>query len=169
MNTVLRPYFEVRHPRCVSQITKYTADTWSQNTTILYSRTMVTANNYMFRPLAGHHQVVHTVKSVGGCTVYNVTSVWWRDLVHRVIYIITNEMSSSDGSYIVHCTAPNTFHCVYNLMMACWRPKHVVVSCYHRLLYNIVVFWLQASAVYFVISNLYLEKSEWNKTSVLSD
>jgi len=38
---------------------------------------MVTANNYMFRPLTGHHQVVHTMKRVGGCTVYNVTSVWW--------------------------------------------------------------------------------------------
>jgi len=31
---------------------------------------MVTAN-YMFRPLTGHHQVVHTMKRVGGCTMYN--------------------------------------------------------------------------------------------------
>jgi len=35
---------------------------------------IVTANNYMFRPLTGHHQVVHTMKRVGGCTVYNITS-----------------------------------------------------------------------------------------------
>ena len=27
------------------------------------------------------------------------------------------------------------FHWMYNLMMACLRPKHVVVSCYHRLIY----------------------------------
>ena len=31
---------------------------------------MVTANNYMFRPLKGHHQVVHLVKGVGG--LYNI-------------------------------------------------------------------------------------------------
>ena len=35
---------------------------------------MVTSNNYMFRPLTGHHQVVHPIKG-GGCTIYNVTSV----------------------------------------------------------------------------------------------
>jgi hypothetical protein len=29
--------FEVRHPRCVNQITKYTADAGSQNTSILYN------------------------------------------------------------------------------------------------------------------------------------
>ena len=34
---------------------------------------MVTANNYMFRPLTGHHQVVHPMKTVGGCTIYSVT------------------------------------------------------------------------------------------------
>ena len=34
---------------------------------------MVTANNYMFRPLTGHHQVVHLMKRVEGCTMYNVT------------------------------------------------------------------------------------------------
>jgi len=49
---------------------------------------MVTANNYMFRPLTGHHQVVHSMKMVEGCTIYNVTSVWWRDLAHRNIYIM---------------------------------------------------------------------------------
>ena len=44
---------------------------------ILYyiQQTMVTANNYMFRPLTGHHQVVHSMKMVEGCTIYNVTSV----------------------------------------------------------------------------------------------
>ena len=35
---------------------------------------VVTANNYMFRPLTCHHQVVHPMKRVGGCTIYNVTS-----------------------------------------------------------------------------------------------
>jgi len=28
---------------------------------------MLTANNHMFRPLTGHHQVVHPMKTVGGC------------------------------------------------------------------------------------------------------
>ena len=28
----------------------------------------------MFRPLKGHHQVVHLKKRAEGCTVYNVTS-----------------------------------------------------------------------------------------------
>jgi hypothetical protein len=41
------------------------------------------------RPLTGHYQVVHTMKRVGAYTVYNVTSVWWRDFVHRIIHIIT--------------------------------------------------------------------------------
>jgi len=27
-------------------------------------QTMVTANNYMFRPLTGHHQVVHLIKGL---------------------------------------------------------------------------------------------------------
>jgi len=35
---------------------------------------MVTANNYMFQPLTGHHQVVHPVKmALESCTIYNVT------------------------------------------------------------------------------------------------
>jgi hypothetical protein len=43
---------------------------------ILYIyQTMVTANNYMFRPLTDHHQVVHTKKRAEGCTIYNVTSI----------------------------------------------------------------------------------------------
>jgi len=63
---------------------------------------MVTANNYTFRPLTGHHQVVHPTKRGWGCTIYNVTSVWW-----------------SDGSYIVYCTTPTPFHWMYNLIMAC--------------------------------------------------
>ena len=57
----------------------------SQNTTIyiyihiyiyiyIY-QTMVTANNYLFRLLTGHHQVVHLMKRAEGCTIYNVTSV----------------------------------------------------------------------------------------------
>ena len=36
---------------------------------------MVTANNYMFRPLTGHDQLVHPMKRVGGCTIYIVTSI----------------------------------------------------------------------------------------------
>ena len=34
---------------------------------------MVTANRYMFRPLTGHHQVVHTMKRVGGCQLMEET------------------------------------------------------------------------------------------------
>ena len=30
---------------------------------------MVTANNYMFRPLTDHHQVVHLMKRAEGCTL----------------------------------------------------------------------------------------------------
>ena len=30
---------------------------------------MVTANNYMFRSLTGHHQVVHLKKRAEGCTI----------------------------------------------------------------------------------------------------
>jgi len=30
-----------------------------------------------------------------------------------------NVISLSDRSYIVYCTSPNPFRCVYNLMMAC--------------------------------------------------
>ena len=36
---------------------------------------MVTPNNYMFRPLTGHHQVVRTMKRVEGCTMYNVIPI----------------------------------------------------------------------------------------------
>ena len=36
---------------------------------------MVTPNNYMFRPLTGHHQVVYSMKMVEGCTMRNVTSI----------------------------------------------------------------------------------------------
>jgi len=71
--------------------------------------------------------------------------------IQQTLEVTMNEISSSDRSYIVSCTAPNPFHCVYNLTMTCYRPKHVVASCYHRLLYNIVVLWLQASAVFFVV------------------
>ena len=45
--------------------------------------TMVTANNYMFRPLTGHHQVVHLMKSAEGCTIYNVT---FRQKLHCILY-----------------------------------------------------------------------------------
>jgi len=61
--------FEVRHPHCVSQITK------SNSKCLKVYQTMVTANNYMFRLLTGHHQVVHLTKRVEDCTIYNVTSV----------------------------------------------------------------------------------------------
>ena len=36
---------------------------------------MVTANNYMFRPLTGHRQFVHLMKRAESCTIYNATSV----------------------------------------------------------------------------------------------
>ena len=45
---------------------------------------MVTANNYMFRPLIGHHQVVIPMKRVEGCTIYNVTCV--RQKLHCILY-----------------------------------------------------------------------------------
>jgi len=45
---------------------------------------MVTANNYMFRPLTGHHQVVHPMKRVGGCTIYNVTSDY--EKLHCILF-----------------------------------------------------------------------------------
>ena len=36
---------------------------------------MVTANNYMFRPVTGHHQVVHPMKwGLGGCTIVYCTA-----------------------------------------------------------------------------------------------
>ena len=54
---------------------------------------MGTANNYMFRPLTRHHQVVHPMKRVEGCHQTEVT-----------LYIVQPK---------------NPFHCVYNLMMAC--------------------------------------------------
>ena len=57
---------------------------------IYIERTIVTPNNYMFRPLTGHHHVVHSMKRVEGSIMYNVTSVWWRDLVHRNIYLMTS-------------------------------------------------------------------------------
>ena len=31
---------------------------------------MVTSNNYMFRHLTGHHQVVHLMKRAEGCAIY---------------------------------------------------------------------------------------------------
>jgi hypothetical protein len=33
---------------------------------------MVTANNYMFRPLTGHHQVVQPIKMGKGLTIYKM-------------------------------------------------------------------------------------------------
>ena len=64
---------------------------------------MVTANNYMFRPLTGHHQVVHPIKRLGG--LYNIQ--------------YNSCLMKRDGSYIIYCTVPNPFHWMYNLMMAC--------------------------------------------------
>ena len=45
---------------------------------IYIEQIMVAANNYMFRPLTGHHHVVHPMKRGWGCTIYSVTSVWCR-------------------------------------------------------------------------------------------
>jgi hypothetical protein len=45
---------------------------------------MVTANNYTFRPLTGHLQVVHLMKRAEGCTIYNVISV--RQMLHCILY-----------------------------------------------------------------------------------
>ena len=63
---------------------------------------MVTANNYMFRPLTGHHQVVHPMKRVGG--LYNIQCNLCLMTTYR--------------SYIVYCTAPTPFHWIYNPKMA---------------------------------------------------
>ena len=38
---------------------------------------MVTANNYMFRPLTGHLQDVHLVKRAEDCTIYNVYCIFY--------------------------------------------------------------------------------------------
>jgi len=92
-------------PVVLGKSQNYTADAWSQNTNIyiyiyiyvcvyiyIYiEQTMVTAINYMFRPLTGHHRLYIQWKVLGGYTVYNVTSVW------------------SDRSYIVYCTATQLF------------------------------------------------------------
>ena len=45
---------------------------------------LVTANNYTFRPLTGHHQVLHSMKRVEGCIIYNVTAV--RQKLHCISY-----------------------------------------------------------------------------------
>ena len=37
---------------------------------IYIQQTMVTANNYMFRPLTGHYQVVHPMKTAQGDVQY---------------------------------------------------------------------------------------------------
>jgi len=36
---------------------------------------MLKAKNYMFRPLTGHHQVVHTMKRAWGLYNYDVTEI----------------------------------------------------------------------------------------------
>jgi hypothetical protein len=59
---------------------------------------MVKANNYMFRPLTSHHQVIYPMKrEVGG--LYNILVI--RQKLHCTLY------------------SPNPFHWMYNLMMAC--------------------------------------------------
>jgi hypothetical protein len=70
-------FFEVRHPCCVSQITKYKVDTLkSKHNSILYiANDDKIVNNYMFRPLKGHLHVVHLVKSTVQYTMDNVSSV----------------------------------------------------------------------------------------------
>jgi len=84
---------------------------------------MVTPNNYMFRPLTGHYQVVHSKKRVEGCTMCNVTSddeISSSDRSYMKMKRVDgctmcnvtsdDEISSSDRSYIAHCTALNHFH-----------------------------------------------------------
>jgi hypothetical protein len=63
--------FEVRYLRCVSQITKLNSRRLKSKQNYIYQM-MVTPNNYMFRPLAGYHKVVHSMKRVEGCTIYIV-------------------------------------------------------------------------------------------------
>ena len=71
--------FEVRHPRCVNQTTKLKSIRLKVKTQLYYIyiyiyiyQTMVTANNYTFRPLTGHHRFVHLMKRAEGCKIYNI-------------------------------------------------------------------------------------------------
>jgi len=71
-------------------------------------------NSYTFQPPTGHHQVVHTMKRARGCTIYNCT-----------IY-----------NCILYSPQPSSL---------CVQPDDGLLetetcSCYHLLLYNIVVF-----------------------------
>jgi hypothetical protein len=60
-------YFEVQHPTCVSQITKLNSRRLKFKTQLYYTIYIANdGNNYMFRPLIGHHQVVRSMKRVEG-------------------------------------------------------------------------------------------------------
>jgi len=62
MNKV-HDFFEVRHPRFVSQITKYKVGTWSENNCILYiANDGKQVTTTCFGLQKGHLQVVHLVK-----------------------------------------------------------------------------------------------------------
>jgi hypothetical protein len=67
---------DVRYPRCVSQNHKIIQLTLEVKTQLYYfmyiEQKVVTANNYMLRPLTGHHQVVHPKKRGWGCTIYTL-------------------------------------------------------------------------------------------------
>ena len=65
---------------------------------------MVTPNSYMFRPLTGHHQVVHLMKTVGGCKMCNVNS-------HCTLYSpqpFSLDVQTCTGLRAVEC---NIVHC----------------------------------------------------------
>jgi hypothetical protein len=62
----------VRHPCCVSQITKYKVGTLkSKHNYILYiASDGKTTNNYVFRPLKSHLRDVHLIKRAVQYTMY---------------------------------------------------------------------------------------------------
>jgi len=73
---------------------------------IYIEQIMVTANNYMFRPLTGHHHVVHPMKRCWGAVQYTMQLMSNDDVVRQKLHCILY-------------SPPTPFHWMYNLMMTC--------------------------------------------------
>ena len=73
---------------------------------IYIEQIMVTANNYMFRPLTGHHHVVHPMKRCWGAVQYTMQLMSHDDVVRQKLHCILY-------------SPPTPFHWMYNLMMTC--------------------------------------------------
>jgi len=84
----------------------------------------------MFRLLTGHYQVVHPMKRVEGCTIYNVTSLLYSPQPFSL------DVQPDDGLLEAE-------------ICSCWLLLSSAIYIYIYI--YIVVFWLYASAVYFVI------------------